>query len=505
METVELNDSSKKRKVNKKKNKRHPLFYKIFSFVFIVLTVVAFSFAIYNDIFPLNILLFSGFFIILIVLFITVLLNSRLRIWLKRLLLVFTLLIMLLEIIFLQYGANTLEFIKSINDNGKRIDEYGVYVLKSSKYNDLKDLNEESFGYLSTEDESKMTQVFEKIDSQIDFSYHKDNEQDEMLSKFQKGTYAAIIMEVSREDILKEDDNEVYKQLKKVDSFKIETTVKTIKSSKDITKDTFFMYISGIDTSGSVQNKARSDVNLIIGVNPRTKNILMVSTPRDYYVKLHSKGMMDKLTHSGIYGVEESLHTLEDLYDEKIDYYARVNFTSFISIVNSLEGIEVNVPKSFCEQNSKREFGDKLICLQKGKQKLNGEQALALARHRHSFATGDRARGENQMMILEAIINKAMSPSIITKYNSLLKSLDKKVSTNMTSEEMLKFIKKQMNRTSGWKFTKLSANGTDSRGACYSSGSAIAYVMAPDESTVTLIKNAMDALVNGNEIVTQVS
>ena len=310
MEKVELNDSSEKRKVNKKKNKRHPLFYKIFSFIFIVLTVVAFSFAIYNDIFPLNILLISGFFIVFIVLFITFLLNSRLRIWLKRVLLLFTILIMILEVIFLQYGANTIEFIKNINDNGKRIDEYGIYVLKSSKYNSLKDLSEKSFGYLAAEDENKIGQVLDKMDKEIDFSYHKVDEQNELLSKFKNGTYDAIIMQISREDILKEEDNDAYNQLKKIESFKIETTVKTIKSNKDITKETFFMYISGIDTSGSVQNKARSDVNLIIGVNPRTKNILMVSTPRDYYVRLHSKGQMDKLTHSGIYGVEESLHTL---------------------------------------------------------------------------------------------------------------------------------------------------------------------------------------------------
>ena len=498
MKRVELEEKPK----NKKK-KRHPLFYKIFSFLFIILTVISFSFAVYNDIFPLNILLFSGFFIVIIVLVITMLLNSRLRVWLKRCLLLIVIIIMVLETIFLQYGSNTLEFIKNINDNGKRIDEYGIYVLKTSSYSDLNSLNDTSFGYLTSEDENKIKQVINSIDEKIDFSYHKEDEQSDLLAKLNNKTYAAIIMEVSREDILKEEDLDMYNSIKKITSFKIETEVKTIKSDKDITKDTFFMYISGIDTSGSVQNKARSDVNLIIGVNPRTKNILMISTPRDYYVRLHSKGKMDKLTHSGIYGVEESVHTLEDLYDEKIDYYARVNFTSFVSIVNALEGIEVDVPKSFCEQNSKREFGDKLICLQKGKQKLNGEQALALARHRHTFATGDRARGENQMMILEAIINKAMSPSIITKYNSLLKSLDKKVSTNMTSDEMVKFIKKQMNRTSGWKFTKLSANGSDSRGVCYSTGSAMAYVMSPDEKSVEVIKNAIDSLVNGDEIVTQ--
>lgn len=499
MDKLEQEKTKKTKKSKKKKN--HNMFYKIFSFLFIIMNVITFSFAVYNDIFPMNMLFIGGGVALVIIFILTFLFNSRLRIWLKRILLLVSVLIVVLEIIFLIYGANTLEFIKSITDNGKRIDEYGVYVLKSSKYSNLNDLNDTSFGYLASEDENKIKQVLDSIDKKIDFSYHKEDEQDNLIDKLMNETYKAIIMEVSREDILKEEDNDTYNKIKKVETFKIETEIKTIKSDKDITKDTFFMYISGIDTSGSVQNKARSDVNLIIGVNPRTKNILMVSTPRDYYVRLHSKGKMDKLTHSGIYGVEESLHTLEDLYDEKIDYYARVNFTSFVSVVTALGGIEVDVPKNLCEQNSKREFGDKLICLKKGKQKLNGEQALALARHRHTFATGDRARGENQMMILEAIINKAMSPNIITKYNSILGALDKRVSTNMTSEEMVKFIKKQMNRTSGWKFTKLSANGSDSRGACYSSGSAIAYVMAPDESTVTLIKNAMDALVAGKEII----
>ena len=498
MTRVELEDTQAK-KPKKHKKKKHNLFYKLISFLLIILSVISFSFAIYNDIFPLPLILIGGLFLVVVVFFITIILNNnRLRLWIKRLFLVLTILIIALESIFLVYGANTLEFIKSITDNGKRIDEYGVYVL-NSKYSKLEDLDDKKFGYLSSEEDEKINQVIKKIDEKIDFSYHKEDELNEMLNNLENNSYDAIIMEVSKEDIVKEENESLFKQLRKIESFKIETEVKTIKSTKDITKETFFMYISGIDTSGSVQNKARSDVNLIIGVNPRTKNILMVSTPRDYYVKLHTKKAMDKLTHAGIYGVEESLLTLSDLYDEKIDYYARVNFTSFVSIVNALKGIEVDVPKNFCEQNSKREFGDKQICLKKGKQTLNGEQALALARHRHTFQTGDRARGENQMMILEAIINKAMSPSIITKYSSILNALDNKVSTNMTSDEMIKFIKKQMNRTSGWKFTKLSANGTDSRGACYSSGSSIAYVMAPDESTVETIKNTMDALVAGEE------
>lgn len=490
METS-LEQKNKRRKKNKYRN----MFYKIFSFIFVIMNVITFSFAIYNDILPLNIL-FIYFILVVCLIF---LFNSRLRLFLKRILLVITMLLIFIEVIVLIYGTNTLDFIKNITDNGKRIDEYGIYVLKNTEYSKLADLNDLSFGYLSSEEEKKMSVLIEKIDQKIDFSYHKEEEQDTLFDKLKIGTYKAIIMEKSKISIIKDNDESIYNLIKEIDTIKIETKINTLKSTKDITKDPFFVYISGIDTTGSVQNKARSDVNLLIGVNPRTKNILMISTPRDYYVKLHSKGKMDKLTHSGIYGVEESLMTLSDLYDEKIDYYARVNFTSFLSIVNTLGGIEVDVPINFCEQNSKREHGDKEICLKKGKQKLNGEQALALARHRHSFATGDRARGENQMEILEAIINKAMSPSIITKYNSLLSSLNNKVSTNMTSEEMLKFVKKQINRTSGWKFTKISANGSDSKGSCYSTGTSLAYVMKPDETTLEKIKTMIDSLVNGDE------
>lgn len=224
----------------------------------------------------------------------------------------------------------------------------------------------------------------------------------------------------------------------------------------------------------------------------------MVNTPRDYYLTLNSKGKKDKLTHAGLYGVEESLNSLADLYDADIDYYVRINFTSFVKIIDALGGVTVNVEGSFCEQNSNRSKADgDLICLTKGMQNLNGEQALAYARNRHAFNSGDRARGEHQMQILEAIINKALSPKILTKYSSLINSLEGRVVTNMTTNEMYKFAKKQVNKTNDWKFTTISADGSDSRGICYSTGSAKAYVMEPKVETVEKIKTAIDRLFEG--------
>ena len=310
----------------------------------------------------------------------------------------------------------------------------------------------------------------------------------------------AILIDTNFEELIEDEFENIYKQLKRIDTIDIVDVVKVLKSDVDITKEAFAIYISGIDTSGNIGSKARSDVNILVAVNPKTKNILMINTPRDYYVTLESKGKKDKLTHAGLYGVEESLKSLELLYDVDIDYYARINFTSFIKIVDALNGIKVEVPAHFCEQDSNRSFASKdLICLNKGNQTLNGEQALALARHRKTFKTGDRARGENQMAILEAIINKALSPKIITKYSSLITALEGRVTTNMTTDEMYKFAKKQLKEDFNWRFTSLNAKGFDSKGICYSTGSGYSYVMEPNEDSLDLIKKALDNLNSGKK------
>ena len=496
-----MDKEQEKEKKKKKKKKQHLFFYKLISFILVVLTFVSIGYVYYQDILPLSYLIMGSLAVLVVVYLNTIILTkTKLRIWFKNIFAFVSIILIIGEGLGLFFGTKTFDFLESITDSGTRISVYGVYVLKDSEYKKLKDLKDKNIFYLSTEDEVKIKNVLEDIKKDIEFN--SDNEQtlEELIESINNHDSDAIILDTSYEDILSEEYENTYKNLKMIKKYKIKTNVDVLKSNKNITTDTFVMYVSGIDTSGNVASSARSDVNLLIGVNPKTHQILLVNTPRDYYVKLHTKQKMDKLTHAGIYGVEESLNTLADLYETDIDYYARINFTSFIKLVNALDGVTVDVPKDFCEQNSKRSFEQKdLICLKKGTRTLNGEQALAYARNRHAFNEGDRARGEHQMEIVKAIINKAISPKIITKYTSILNALDGRMTTNMDNRDITKFIKKQIRKNSSWSFTTISATGSDSSGVCYSTGSGKAYVMKPNEDSVKTVKQAFKNLFNGEE------
>ena len=186
------------------------------------------------------------------------------------------------------------------------------------------------------------------------------------------------------------------------------------------------------------------------------------------------------LTHAGIYGIDESINTLEDLFDTKINYYVKVNFTSLVDIVDALDGITVNSPYSFVSQDG--------YSYKKGDNILDGKKALSFARERKSFKEGDRTRGENQQRVLTALINKAMSPKIITNYTNLLTSLKGKFVTNISDEDITKLIKMQLKNNSSWTIKSISVNGTDAMDYVYSYNKTKLYVMKPDYETVNNAK-----------------
>lgn len=501
-EDKDLISNTKKKKIKVKKNKKQPiLFYKILSFILIILSVVTVGYVIYQEIFSLFYMIPLIIVVIIILFIITYILNkNRLRAWVKNIFSLFAILFIIFDVMMLFFGTSTLKFLSTITDTGYRVETFGVYVLSDSKYDSLDDLEDKSIYYLNHEDDKNIRKALSNIEKEIDIDSDYSDTVNELINSLIDEEVEAILLDTSYESILQEEYNDKYNKIKLIEEIDIVDMVNTIKSDVDITKDPFIVYVSGIDTSGNVASKARSDVNILIAVNPETKNILMINTPRDYYITLSSKGKKDKLTHAGLYGIEESLNSLALLYDADIDYYARVNFTSFIKMVDALDGVSVDVPIKFCEQDSKRSKAkEDLICLNKGVQTLDGEEALALARHRHTLATGDRGRGQNQMLILEAVINKALSPKIITKYSSLISALQGRVTTNMTTNEMYKFAKKQVKNTRDWKFTSMSANGIDSSGVCYSAGSGKAYVMEPDKESVEDIKLAIDNLFDDKE------
>ena len=252
---------------------------------------------------------------------------------------------------------------------------------------------------------------------------------------------------------------------------------------------TFVMYISGIDTYGSTSKRSRSDVNILAVVNTNTKKILLVSTPRDYYVPLSiSNGAKDKLTHAGIYGIQCSQDTLGMLYGIDVDYYFRLNFSGFQKIIDALGGITVNSDYTFDVDSFHYVKGDNY---------LNGEQALVFARERHAFATGDRQRGEDQMKVIKAVFNKATSSAVLANYTDLLASLEGTFETSMSYNTLAKLVRQQLEQGTGWDIETYSVNGSGQSSYTYSTSKTKVYVMIPDQSTVDTAKEKIQAVLDG--------
>ncbi len=250
---------------------------------------------------------------------------------------------------------------------------------------------------------------------------------------------------------------------------------------------TFVAYISGADTWGSAGTKSKSDVNILAVVNTASKKVLLVSTPRDYYVPMAvSNGVKDKLTHAGIYGINNSVETLEMLYGVDIQYYVRVNFTGFVGIVDALGGIDVYSDATFS-------VGDAFF-YQEGINHMSGIEALAFARERYVFAGGDRARGNHQMEVIKAVLQKCISPSIISNYSNVMNSMSGCFTTDMPQDKIASLVRMQLNDMATWDITSMSVDGTGASKTTYTMPGQTSYVMVPDETSVQTAKNSIAAV-----------
>ena len=241
----------------------------------------------------------------------------------------------------------------------------------------------------------------------------------------------------------------------------------------------FHLLISGIDVKGDISQASRSDVNIIVTINPKTKKILMTTTPRDFYVEIPdvSYGQRDKLTHAGIYGEDASIRTLENLYGIDITYYVRVNFTTLIDIVDAIDGVDVWSDYEFDA------FTDSKVHIDKGWNHLNGRQALAFCRERYSFPDGDNQRGKDQEAVLKAIIEKVMSPALIVNASGLLDSMRGSFQTDLPESKIAELINQQLSEGTGWIILRQAAeSGPSGMENTYSGG--VLSVTWPDEYSI---------------------
>jgi LCP family protein required for cell wall assembly len=263
-----------------------------------------------------------------------------------------------------------------------------------------------------------------------------------------------------------------------------------------ITTEPFVMYISGSDTRSEILDTSRSDVNILMAVNPTTKQVLLINTPRDYYIDNPAGGgAKDKLTHCGIYGVDCSIEALENLYSTDVSYYMQINFTGFEQLIDSIGGITIYSPEDFtASQTSEYHFNE-------GENYVNGAEALAFARERYSFASGDRQRGENQMEVIRAVIDKVTSgTTVLTHYSDILSSLQDMMVTNMTADEISELVKMQLNDGASWDVEKYSVSGSDAHKTTYSMPNSTAYVMIPYEDDVAQATELLQKILSGEEI-----
>lgn len=385
---------------------------------------------------------------------------------------------------------------RNMNENSN-YKNYSVMVLKNSKYKKITDLNGSSIGYFKNDPDND--EVISKLANEAKLSFNEYDDLQLLALDLLDKKIDGLLIEDSYVSLLKDSGeiknerlNDFDKLTKVIYTLKIEKKVAEIKKDVNVREEPFSVYISGIDTYGEVTSVSRSDVNIIATINPTTNQILLTTIPRDYYVKLDgTTGYKDKLTHAGMYGIDTSVKTIENLLDIDINYYVKVNFTSLIDIVDSLGGVEVNSDYSFYTVDG--------VSFNKGINYVDGKKALSFARERHSFIDGDRQRGKNQVALIEAIFKKCITPSILIKYNDFLNSLDGSFVTNMSMGKLTSLIKKQIDDNASWNISSVSLNGSDAQEYTYSYSAEKLYVMIPDENSVNEAKAQIKNIINGTK------
>lgn len=406
-------------------------------------------------------------------------------------------------------AVNTLD---SISAGETETVQMGIYMRADDDRELAADLQ---FGILETVDREATDSVIEKLnkDLKTEISFQEYESPVALIEALLKGDVDAAILNQAVLDVLEELPGFQEKLAKirqaALHSVEIETsagddklpgTEDPVQPDYASLKDSFAIYISGIDTRGKPSVKSRSDVNIVAVVNPKTKQILLVSTPRDYYVTISSPnpywdGKKDKLTHAGLGGANSSRETLSALYGIDITYYFKVNFSGFQEIVNALDGVSVNSEYSFSGNVHGKDYS-----FTKGINQLDGERALAFCRIRDAFASGDNQRGKNQMAVIKAVIDKAMSPKLLTNYTQILEAVSGSMEMTIPMDVIGDLVSQQLSDGGSWNVASYSVTGTGGYDSSPAAGGEQLYVMYPHQESVDRAKQLIQDVVDGKTV-----
>lgn len=403
-------------------------------------------------------------------------------------------LIMIIQLFGIVKINETLDFLNKNLSLKYDTNTYYVVANKNAPYKKIGDIKDSTLYYVKDLDDTKQLEREVKKVSGASIKYEQDVVK--LMDSILENENKTVLLNTGNYDAKVEIEPDYSKKTKIIGEIKLRTKLKRETSNIDVTEDPFTIYLSGIDTrSGGMPTNSLSDVNMVIAVNPNTKKILLVSIPRDYYVRIHgTSGLNDKLTHAGaLGGVKLSKATIEDLLDKKIDFYARVNFNSVVRLVDAVGGItlysDVDYPFTCWTDNGCR--------FTPGNNNVKGRCALAFARERYAYDTGDRHRGENQQQVIKQILNKVTSSTTLIKnYSTILNSLTGTFESSLSTEDITSLVKYQINDMSKWTIVNANLDGTTGMTYTYSSPGRKLSVMYPNEKTVEAAKKQINDVLN---------
>ncbi len=380
-----------------------------------------------------------------------------------------------------KYARQTITFVESMTGTHYETQIYQVRVLKNGNYKEISQLSRQHIGFISTNPNLENTK--NTLKNTVNYKEKDYEEIGSMVAAIYDFNVAAVVINQSYLDFLQEADTTFIEDTQKIFEFEVRTDAPDERQSVNITAEPFILYISGSDSRGNISETARSDVNILAVINPRTFKMLLVSIPRDYYVQLHgTSGVKDKLTHAGVYGINMSKNTVQDLLNIKINYTAKVGFTTLLNVVDAVDGVDIVSDSSFKRGNCN---------IKEGTQHLNSECALVYARERYSYSSGDRHRGQNQQQIITALVQKISDPHYLVRYSKILEAAQGSFETSLTYDEITSFARYQLGELRSWKIESISLDGRGDMQPTYSMGSRLLYVMQPDPAT---IKNAQEKI-----------
>ena len=476
------------KKKNKNKNiKRSKVISNIiFNIIALISTVLAFVFCVYLyklDMLPMKYLriVFIGIGIFYLIL-LAMTLPRKLKIGFKIVACLFFVAFGFAFGYGIKFSDKTIDTLDKISYELAQKEDYEIKTLNSSKISNKEDLKGKKIGIYKNE---KYDDVVKYLNKDVTCEIIDYDDPLKFFEDLESSKIDAVLSSNTVYSLLEEDLAYMQLKLKSVHVIavpvdgKIEEVVKVV----DVTNTPFNIFIAGGDKIGSIDKVMNTDVNMVVSVDVKNHKLLLTSIPRDYYVVLPSKGdnVYDKLTHAGYYGVQESIKAVEKLLDIDINYYVKVNFSTVLKVVDAIGGIDVESDYRFTEDNSGQYFSFK-----KGKNHLNGWQALSFARERHAFSDGDIQRVKNQQHVIDGIINKmTSSTTLLSRYTNILDVVSKYFSTNLDQKSISRIVKAQLSDMRGWESESQNLVGkSDTSSNCYSVKGWNLYIMRQDADSV---------------------